>query len=64
MLERDQIQCLPVIGQTEWAKKVEGSIPSLELFVDGKSDLKLGEVVNIVAFYYPDHNKLYFVRKA
>lgn len=26
MLERDQVQCVPVIGLTNWAKKLEGEI--------------------------------------
>ena len=25
MLERDQVQCVPVIGLTHWAKNLEGS---------------------------------------
>lgn len=64
MLERDQVMCTPVVGLTDWAKKAEGCPPALEMLVDGKSEFKLGEVINIVAFYYPDHNKLYFVRRA
>jgi hypothetical protein len=63
MLERDQLQCVPVVGLSEWARKMEGEVEPMELFVDGKTEFKLGEVINIVAFYYPDHNKLYFVRK-
>ena len=35
----------------------------MEILVDGKTDFKLGEVVHVVAFYYPDHEKLYFVRR-
>ena len=32
--------------------------------VDGNGDFKLGEIINVVAFYHSDHKKLYFVRKA
>jgi hypothetical protein len=32
--------------------------------VDGKSEFKLGEIIVVVAFYYPDHEIMYYVRKA
>ena len=64
MIDRDQVICSPIPGQTEWAKKEEGTFGEIDLMVDNKCDFKLGEIINVVAFYYPDHNKLYFVRRA
>lgn len=63
MLERDPVICKSIAGLTDWAAEVEGKIDEIELMVDGKTDFKLGEVITIVAFYHPDHHKLYFVRK-
>lgn len=64
MIDRDQVICSSIPGQTEWAKKVDGTFGEIELMVDNKCDFKLGEIVDVVAFYYPDHEKLYFVRRA
>ena len=64
MLDREQIICVPVPGLTGWAKKLESPIEQIDLMVDHKSDFKLGEMINVVAFYYPDHKKLYYVRRA
>ena len=64
MIDRDHVICRSAPGLTDWAKKEEGDHGQIDLMVDNKSDFKLGEIINVVAFYYPDHNKLYFVRKA
>ena len=55
MVDRDQVICSSIPGQTEWAKNVEGTSGSIDLMVDNKCDFKLGEIINVVAFYYPDH---------
>lgn len=55
MLERDHVICTSIPGLTHWAEKMEGKTKQFTLFVDGKSDFKLGEVINIVAYYYPGH---------
>ena len=64
MLERDPVICTGVPGLSQWARKLEGQSEQIELMVDGKHDFKLGQIINVVAFYYPDHHKLYFIRKA
>ena len=64
MIDRDQIVCSAIPGLTDWAKKVEGSFGQIDLYVDNKGDFKLGEVVNVVAFFHPEQNKLYYVRRA
>jgi predicted nucleic acid-binding Zn ribbon protein len=64
MIDRDTVICTPVLGLTDWAAELEGRPEQIELMVDNKGDFKLGEIVNVVAFYHPDHHKLYFLRKA
>ena len=64
MMDRDQVVCTPIAASTEWASKLEGHTEKMDLLVDNKGDFKLGEVINVVAFYYPDQSKLYFVRRA
>lgn len=64
MIDRDQVNCTSVLGLTNWAKKIEGDPGELEMFVDNKCNFKLGEIINVVAFYYPENKKLYFVRRA
>lgn len=66
MSERTPLMTVPVRYQTQWVDKLYGNVNTLkqiELYVDGRSDFKLGEIINIVAFFDPEHSKLYFVRK-
>lgn len=64
MTDRDAVICTPISGLTQWASKLEGHPKTVEMLVDNRSDFKLGEIINVVGFYYPDHDKLYFIRKA
>ena len=42
MIDRDQVVCNSVAGLTDWAKKIDGDLGRIDMYVDGKSDFKLG----------------------
>ena len=42
MIDRDQVVCTSVPGLTDWAKKIEGDVGKMDLYVDNKCNFKLG----------------------
>ena len=66
MTDRAPVVCTPVLYQSEWVDELEGrkeKLKQITLEVDGKAEFKLGEVVTVVAFYEPEVNKLFMVRR-
>jgi len=42
MTDRDPVICTPIVGLTEWARKLEGHSKTIEMLVDNRHDFKLG----------------------